>query len=132
MNRIAFLISLTALTACSSREDTHVMRAVAELRNSDVEWDGNYFGLKPTISGSSAKYLADNAKIARKYLLNALDDPEQFAVAHVLLTELQEGASYSVSATHWNGLRVTLHADGRVQLFPEDRSALKEFWHKKL
>ncbi|HDZ22257.1 hypothetical protein LCGC14_0274960 [marine sediment metagenome] len=100
---------------------------VAELRNSDVVWDGTYVGLQPTIKGDVATRLLGLGDRAAPALRQALASPDKFASAHVLLTKIG-GLGYKSSASHWNGLQVTLHADGTVDLHPQQIDTIRAMW----
>ena len=100
---------------------------VSRLSNSDVKWDGNVVGLCPTVTGPTAKQFLDLGEEASPYLRQALSVPDKFAAAHVLLTKI-ETRQFQVSASHWNGLRVDLNADGSVDLHPEQMDEIKALW----
>jgi hypothetical protein len=104
------------------------------MRNADITWDGTPFGLMATVDGAASKELLALGAGARPALILALDDPERYAAAHVLLTHLEmyEGKSIDNSAAEWNHLRVNLLANGTIQLYPEQRAELKAFWLKSL
>jgi hypothetical protein len=66
-------------------------------------------------------------------LIDALDDPDRFAAAHVLLTEIEVGGGgLTGSGQGWNGLRVDLSPEGRVLFHEEQREELKAFWRKRV
>src|SRR5438105_1383540 len=92
-----------ALLGCAARSSLHrnsqpassggsleVTESIAHLRNSDIYWDGNLFGLYPTIKGAPAKRLVEIGPPARPALLIALRDPDKFATAHVVLTTISQ------------------------------------------
>lgn len=64
---------------------------------------------------------------ARPHLLEALDDPEKFVVAHVLLT-LISGQQFRVSGEEWNHLRVELNHDGTVSIDPRQQHEIVTLW----
>ena len=132
MKVLAGLLTI-ALLACSAKSPLESAVA-AQILNSDISWDGNYFGLTPKVNGMASKQLLAIGVKAEPSLVAALDDPERYAAAHVLLTQLQmnRGRKVEFSSSHWNHLRVELSPDGTVRLHPEQRSELKAFWRKEL
>lgn len=100
---------------------------VRELRNSDVRWDGTPFGLMPAVEGDAAKRLMSLGEPAAPVLREALDGPDKFAAAHVLLTFIEK-TQWELSSSHWNGLRVDLYADGTTDLHPEQINEIVAMW----
>jgi hypothetical protein len=98
-----------------------------KLSNADVRWEGTALGLAPELTGEAARVvqLGDQALPG---LLEALSDPDRFVVAHVALTELL-GVEYESFPT-WNGLEVSLEADGTVRIDPAQRPALAQRWQR--
>src|SRR5688500_6918042 len=76
-------------------------RLVAQLNNSDITWDGNFFGLAPQISGAVAKRLVEIGPAADEALIGALADPQRFAAAHVMLTTIHT-EEVTLSGGEWN------------------------------
>lgn len=105
--------------------------AVQRLSNGDVQVDGNIFGLDVQIRGDAAEEVLNLGKAANPSLQSALDNPERFAAAHVLLTRINQNR-YFVSASHWNGLEIDLYADGRVDFHSEQMPELKQIWKDHL
>ena len=103
---------------------------VNQLRNSDIRWDGTFFGLHPFVERQTAKQLLGLGRQASPVLRKALSDPEKFVAAHVLLTQIEK-KEYEVSASHWNNLQVGLNADGTVDLHPEQIDKIKAMWKKE-
>ncbi len=101
------------------------------LTNADVQWNGNILGLQPTITGSAARQLLALGKQASPSLRKALTDQSKFAAAHVLLTQIEK-KEFHLSASHWNNLKVDLHADGTVDLHPEQIEKIKAMWKEEL
>ena len=62
--------------------------ALRSLSNKDVNVDGNYFGLDVKIKSPAAEKLVSYGRGANRALERALADPDKFAAAHVLLTEI--------------------------------------------
>jgi hypothetical protein len=82
------------------------------------------------VRGEVARRLLNSGPEAPHALLEALADPDRFAAAHVLLT-MMGGKGYNITASHWNGLRVTLHADGTEDLHPEQMDDIRRMWAKR-
>ena len=108
-----------------------VLLAMRALSNRDVEVDGTYIGLMVDNKSPSAEKLKLLGTQANRALERALADPERFAAAHILLTEINQ-RRYSISASHWNDMEITLYADGRVDFHAEQIPKLQEFWRKRL
>jgi hypothetical protein len=64
---------------------------------------------------------------ATSLLIAMLDDPDRFAVAHVLLTR-RAGQSVQQTSTSWNGMSVEITREGGGIVHPEERAKLKAFW----
>ncbi|MFE7408619.1 hypothetical protein [Isoptericola sp. NPDC057559] len=93
---------------------------MSELPTNDaVTWSGTRFGLLPAVDASEP---LDEAT-----LLDLLDDPDRFVLAHVLLT-LRSGVSYSALEGGYNGLAVDLRPDGEVEVAPGQGPALRRRW----
>ena len=103
---------------------------VAQIRNEHVTWDGNYFGLHVRALGEPERRVMAAGSPCRPFVIEALGDESRYVAAHVLLTEMQQGA-YPVSATEWNHLRVELHADGRVEIPSGQRQEIQRLWTQK-
>ena len=104
---------------------------VERLRNDEVRWDGTWAGLVPHTEGRNGKSLLELGERAIPALVAALDDPEKFAAAHVLLTLIRK-RPYSTSGSHWNRLRVSIRSDGAADLHPEQIPEIKAFWETTL
>lgn len=100
------------------------MRALQQLRNEDVEWDGTLVGCVPRVVGAAAQQLLAAAPDWAG-LVDVLGDEHRFAAAHVLLT-MRSGVQHS--GPSWNGLGVRIEPDGRVRLDPDQRHALQRRW----
>ena len=115
--RLATIFVIVTIVACVLAFGPW-MRAylnVRSLSNSDVKVDGSYIGLMVSLDTSAANALRKQGRSANPLLLAALREPDKFAAAHVLLTNINAGRSpRTISAGDWNGMRVTLFADGRV------------------
>lgn len=106
-------------------------RLARQLRNTDIRWDGNYFGLMPECRGRPACALIETGRRATPALVQALGDRRKFAAAHVILTRLWED-SFQFSAADWNGLRIDLYGDGSTTVYDEQIPELRSYWDSKL
>ena len=124
------LIPITALLMSPvmvGAQSLTIEGAIERITNGDVEWEGNWVGLNPRLRGEAAELLFKNPKASRKRLIEALQDPNRFVVAHVLLG-LSDKGNYKFSATHWRGLQVSLRNDGSAEILPSQRHALYKYW----
>src|ERR1700684_622834 len=86
---------------------------LAGLRNADIEWDGTYLGLIARLKGR-AKLLAESSDMQNvTALIDAIDDPNRFIAAHVILVTLTK-AAVSNDPECWNGLRIDIGPDGKI------------------
>src|SRR5262245_7768590 len=126
----AGLLFVVGLAKCAAVPDPAAV-AVGGIRNSDLRWEGTFFGEWPGVTGEAAKRVLSFGERATPALLAALDDPDRFAIAHVLLIEV-ESTVYWGSGPEWRPrwapLKMQMQPDGRIEFFPEQRTLLKEFW----
>ncbi len=106
-------------------------RLARKLRNDDVEFDGGFFGLTVVVKGKIALSLLATGLRATPALVSALDDPDTFAAAHVLLTKICE-QTYETTGEEWNHLRVELPATGKAILYPAQIPVLRSYWRQRL
>jgi hypothetical protein len=104
---------------------------VYTLANNQVNVDGSYVGLIVRLDNANADQLRQMGPRATPYLLAALSDGNRFAAAHVLLTDIN-CREYSFSAEHWNQMRVSLYADGRIDFHPEQIPQLRQYWDSQV
>jgi len=101
---------------------------VEGLSNADVVWDGTNLGLAPTVTSPTGERLVRLGLAAGRHLVAAMSDPDRFVVAHVILTR---GSGVAFGAyPEWNGLAVSLTADGGVDIDPAQRSVLARRWQR--
>jgi hypothetical protein len=105
--------------------------ALRSLSNKDVNVDGNYFGLDVKLKSPAGEKLVRYGRGANRALERALADPDKFAAAHVLLTEINL-KSIPYSASHWNEMQISLYANGSVDFHKEQIPKLQEFWRRQL
>jgi hypothetical protein len=130
--RLATIFIIVTIVACSLALAPRI-RAYLNVRsisNRNLQVDGNYIGLMVRIDTSAANQLRKQGKSANPALLAALRDPDKFAAAHVLLTDINGGTYFS--AGEWHGMRVTLRGDGRVDFHPEQAPQLTADWKARL
>jgi hypothetical protein len=130
---LGFLFILTLFVAgwLALRPRLQAYFAIRSLSNSDLSVDGNYFGLDVRITGDGASTLEGLGKPANPWLLDALNDPNRFAAAHVLLTRINM-AEYQLSAAEWNHLKIDLFADGTTDFHSEQIQGIIDFWNRHL
>ena len=126
---ILFLFTIPILNGCTnsvSRDD------LLRLNNSDVTWNGNYFGLTPVLS-IRAKEIVDNGVSMndQAILLSKLNNENCFVISHVILT-LSRGVPESIGASKWNRMSVDLLASGVAEYEESETHLLYEFWKEKL
>jgi len=83
---LCILAAVVVLLVDCTTLQTRSNGPIALINNDDIGWSGTYYGLWADVRGAEAKKLLEIGPAARPYLLEALDDPEKFVVAHVLLT----------------------------------------------
>jgi len=101
------------------------------LSNNDLRVDGTPLGLSVILNTSSAKRLRWLGKKANPSLLSAMRDPNRFAAAHVLLSEINL-REQQLSSAEWNHMRIDLYADGTVDLHPRQAEKLERYWKETL
>ena len=109
--------------------NTEVVQLVSLIKNSDVRWDGDYLGLKPSLVGHSTKLLQICPKQATPALLEALKDSQRFIVAHVLLAEINN-IQIERDAESWNGLHIILLSSGQSVITENQQAAVVQKWTK--
>ena len=95
--------------------------------NDAVRWNGNRFGLLPTLSEEAERAALAGEEVIPA-LLHALSDPERFVTAHVLLTDISR-VSHETFPT-WNGLEVSLRPDGETEIQSGQRRRLARRWQR--
>ena len=83
------------------------------------------------ISGDAASTLERLGSSANSWLLDAFDDSDKFAAAHVLLTKINM-TEYNLSGSEWNHLQIDLLHDGTVDFHTEQIPELVSFWNRRL
>lgn len=98
------------------------------LSGAEVTWEGTDAGLMPELVSTQGAPAAEPGADAIPQLIDALDDPVLFVVAHVLLTRLT-AVEYGTFPT-WNHLAVGMKSDGSVSIDPEQRFRLAADWRR--
>ncbi len=112
-----------------------VQALMRRTNNREIHWDLVHSRLHPYAEyGTAADGLRLHPGWAVPALLSALDDPDRFVVAHVVLTGMGvPGATDRklFNATTFNGLSVTRSADGAPQIDPSQLPAIRRAWHMR-
>jgi hypothetical protein len=95
-----------------------------ELSNEDVTWTATFDGYAPVLSQRALCATAQSAPMSA--LLELLDDPRTFVIAHVLLTA--RSAEPYATFPEWNGLQIRVAADGQVTIDPDQRARIAARW----
>jgi hypothetical protein len=93
-----------------------------------VEWEANENGYRPFLSAGDEQAAASLGPDDVPQLIDALTDEDDFVKAHVLLTRLS-GVEYESFPT-WNGLALTMDAEGAVSIDPAQRERLAYRWQR--
>ena len=119
-------------TARGSGSPTRVQPPAPLPTNDAIEWTGQRYGLKPYLdqhvldqpvletAGTDEVAEVDEVAAVAPTLIEALDDPDRFVVAHVLLTRLSRVSHETFPG--WNGLAVELAVDGTSWVDPAQRA----------
>ena len=95
-----------------------------KLSNEDVTWTATFDGYAPVLSQRAIDATAQSAPTST--LLELLDDPRTFVIAHVLLTT--RSAEPYATYPEWNGLQIRFAADGQVTIDPGQRVRIAARW----
>ena len=96
--------------------------------NTDILWQGTYFGLNRTLSDRAKSVLKSES--AEDLLYDSLSDPNRFVAGHVLLCSLHQAALNGIefNAAAWGGLNVVLEGNGNCVIDPSQMDRIKQFW----
>jgi hypothetical protein len=97
-----------------------------QIRNDHIVWAANSMGLRVYAVGAPELKLLQSGPSCRRYVVEALADESRYVAAHVILTQMEPG--YSFSPTEWNHLRVIVHPDGRTEIPDEQRAEIQKLW----
>ncbi|WP_428265407.1 hypothetical protein [Haliangium sp.] len=112
----------------SPRGDTP---AAAGLSNRDVTWDGNLLGLTPSLSKPAQAFVNQYPESGDAQMLECLADEDRYVLGHVILS-MRHNQSMHNDGSQWNGLQVTLKADGSSEYAPGQRAVLERRWRDAL
>jgi hypothetical protein len=129
--KIIRCIALTVFVICralsaSAADETHVREAVAQIKNSDVNFQGEYIGIAEHISGASEEVRKIGVR-AVPFLYEALKDPSRYVAAHVLLTHIVL-KKRELSAKDWNHLVIDSFGPASDRTVKDQRVAVERFW----
>ncbi len=131
----AYCYALVSVSSAAADADPTVPIPISDLigaiDNHDVRWDGALIGLLPELRGASGLVEKHCARDVSGELLKALNDPERFVAAHVLLGRLNR-TKVRTSGGEYDGLRVVLYYDGKTVIDAEQRTGLKKRWIERL
>ena len=102
---------------------------VAQIRNEQVQWSGQFIGLVPILEGVLPRLIFLRGRACVPHLKRALNDDSRFIVAHVYLTYLSPEPRVS-SAAHFNGFYIDLYSD-RTVIPPNQKQAIIAQWNSK-
>lgn len=106
---------------------------VAAIRNPDVGWDDSFWGWLPTIYRVEVLELASTEGKVEALLLEALKDPQRFAIAHVLLGGRFPAFAMQLPQSGWNGLNLARDTQDNIVYSPQtDIPILYAAWRKLL
>jgi hypothetical protein len=129
---ISLLTAITVIAFCLAvGPEIFAWWSVRSLTNEEVHVDGN-FALMVSVTPRCRDRVKLAGTRAYPHLLRALTDPKRFAAAHVTLENLINPSVLNVSSTRWNGLYVSLHANGSIDFHPEQIDHLVAHWNARL
>lgn len=99
------------------------------LGNHKIRWDADSHGLLARYDDEVDRLIRYDGPLEPE-LCKMLEQPDQFVVAHVILTErrLIRGMYYEVTGTNYGGLNVILHRDGSTEIDPAQIPRLRLYW----
>lgn len=99
------------------------------LDNTDISWEGNYFGLQAILSDRAKCVLASKTAEDLLCLYDALGDPNRFVASHVLLACVHGINDFDASS--WCGLEVDIEANGDCIIDPSQMDKIRQFWFRR-
>jgi hypothetical protein len=129
MNRqvsLVFALAALALLGGVSPIQDHRDK-VAAIRNDHLTWTPNCFvGMHVELSEVETRVLKVSP-LCLLELLEALDDDDRFAAAHVILT-FAYCDSYPVEFSAFNNLQATFDSEHRAYIRCTEKAAIKKHW----
>jgi len=129
---VILLIGLPSMGCNQERSTERAVKLCGNISNKGIEWVGDFIGMRPTIVGANEQLVEVTSVNVEPYLLLALDDPNRWIAAHVLLTARHPEFGTRFDTSHWNGLEVRVRGDGPPRIDPKQQDAIREFWRKRL
>ena len=125
LSALIFFLAVTVLSLSGAETDL-AREQVARIKNADVNFQGEYPGIVDYLSGASADVMKIGAG-AVPFLYPALQDPNRYIAAHVLLTHLVV-QKWEFSAKHWNHLVIDGFGPASDRTVKDQRTAIAKFW----
>jgi len=141
MRLLSVLLLAMLLVGCGRPAAvSEVERQCRDIANIHIVWDHGPLGTFPKIVGDNEERLLTAPAVADAFLLEALQDPKRWIVAHVILTKRHpESPPDDFDAPFWkrwkkgyNGLEVALKMNGDPIIEEEQRPAIREYWLSRL
>jgi hypothetical protein len=101
------------------------------ISNRDIRWDGTLLGLRPQVEGASALVLSHWRAELPEQLVAALNDPDRFVAAHVLLGKGLR-ITLTTSGDRYDQLNVDLPAKGPATIDRVQQGRIKKLWAGRL
>jgi hypothetical protein len=133
----ALLLGAYACAGCTVpvQENRELAERCARIRNEGIEIDGTDAGLLAWVVGEHERWVLTTPLNPYPYLLRALEDPDRWIAAHVLLSERwlrDTGTIITSTGTDYNGLEIILYADGTKVADLGQQAKIKEHWSRVL
>ena len=134
----ALLAVVLARAGCRMHRDPEqeLMWRCENISNDGILWAEVNMGVYPLVEGQNEKWVLNTGLDAYPHLLEALDDPDRWVAAHVLLTKkrlMEIGpVRWPLSYTEWSGLHIEYLSGGTVHFDHEQRTAIRQHWINQL
>jgi hypothetical protein len=129
---VILLIGLPSTGCNQERLADSAFKLCGNISNEGIEWVGDFIGMRPTLVGENEQLVETTHVNVDSWLMQALDDPNRWIAAHVLLTARHPECGTRFDTSHWNGLEVRVRGDGPARIDPKQQDAIREFWRKRL
>ncbi|WP_417382542.1 hypothetical protein [Gimesia sp.] len=134
---LILLISIITVIAQGGEKPTSELKPPEPaLDNSDVRFEGNFFGMFPRISRRAEQFAKKLSADDINWLLKNLKHKDRFVLCHVILLmhwgppASEDKAERSLSA--WYGLTAEIPASGKVRYQLSERAKLHALWTQAL
>jgi RNA polymerase sigma factor (sigma-70 family) len=124
------LISDAAQPSGETKADKQAREAqelVKGLTMKDVQWNFGTLGIMAIMKSDRAKRLVEIGEPAIPALISAMSDKNRYAPAHAILTEISK---VSCKTIPYNGMSITMTADNKIVLVPQERKHLAQRWQR--